>query len=321
MKRMLRRSTFILIFTLAFIIGISSFTVELVANANKWVDQPYNDHIYVKGGLQEAGEIFDRNGTSLAKTVDKKRVYNSDESIRKSLLHTVGDDSMNISTAVQSKLRSTLTGYSFIWGMNMPESARYSRDITLTVDADTCKAAYDVLTSGFEEPKRGACVIYNYKTGEILVCASIPSIDVTKGYADIANFETGTLISKAMYGTVPGSTQKVSTVIAAMEALGRDNLLAKSYNCTGRYLNANGDYIDCHNVLGHGTLNLQQAVENSCNPYFAQLVADPDLPLENIIQGYRRMGYAVNDDKEKYINIDGIICEKASTNPQVLFSS
>ena len=74
MKRMLRRSTFILIFTLAFIIGISYFTVELVVNADKWVDQPYNDHITVKGGLQNAGEIFDRSGTSLAKTVDKRRI-------------------------------------------------------------------------------------------------------------------------------------------------------------------------------------------------------------------------------------------------------
>ena len=60
MKRMLRRSTFILIFTLAFIIGISYFTVELVVNADKWVDQPYNDHIYVKGGQSNWQTLMNR---------------------------------------------------------------------------------------------------------------------------------------------------------------------------------------------------------------------------------------------------------------------
>ena len=45
MKRTLRRSTLILIFTIAFIVGIGFFVVELVANAKDWVDQPYNAHI------------------------------------------------------------------------------------------------------------------------------------------------------------------------------------------------------------------------------------------------------------------------------------
>lgn len=100
------------------------------------------------------------------------------------------------------------------------------------------------------ELRRDAAVAYNYKTGEILVCTSLPSIDVTKGYADIDSFESGTLISKAMYGTVPGSTQKVSTVIAALEIMGSDKLYSKSFNCSGHYTNRTGDVIDCHNPYG-----------------------------------------------------------------------
>lgn len=64
---------------------------------------------------------------------------------------------LNISTALQSRYRSQLIGYNLIWGLNMPDSfLRKGNDINLTVDADTCAAAYDVL-SGYGN---GACVVY-----------------------------------------------------------------------------------------------------------------------------------------------------------------
>ncbi len=159
MKRILRRSTLIFAFTLAFIGGIGYLSFQCIMNADDWVDQPFNAHISGSGGLEQAGVIFDRNNEVLAQTVDGERVYNENESVRKSLLHVVGDNSLNISTAVQSMYRSELTGYSFIWGLNMPQSLRKSNDIKLTVDAKTCAASYDVLSS---YDKKGACVIYNY---------------------------------------------------------------------------------------------------------------------------------------------------------------
>ena len=114
MKRILRRSTLVLILTIAFIVGIGFFTVELAMGANDWIDQPYNAHISGNGGLAEAGKILDRKGNVLAETVNGERTYNSDESVRKALLHTVGDNSLNISTAVQSKYRSLLSDYNVI---------------------------------------------------------------------------------------------------------------------------------------------------------------------------------------------------------------
>ena len=295
MKRMLRRSTFILLFTLAFIIGTSYFTVELVVNANKWVDQPFNDHIYVKGGLQEAGEIFDRNGVSLAKTVDKKRVYNDDESVRKSLLHTVGDDSMNISTAVQSKLRSTLTGYSFIWGMNMPESTRNSRDITLTVDADTCKAAYDVYMNGFEESKRGACVIYNYKTGEVICSVSTPGYDPSDPPKITEENESeyeGVYLDNVLSSTyTPGSIFKIVTAAAAIENI--PDINQRTWYCNGSE-EIGGHDIRCVDGEAHGEINLKQAMEQSCNIVFAKLAVE--LGPEKMKAAADKMGVNMNFD-------------------------
>lgn len=166
MKKILRRSTLIYIVALAFIGGLGYLAFELVTGADDWVDQAYNAHIAGDGGLAQAGAIYDRNGTALAQTVDGKRVYNESESVRKSLLHVVGDDSLNISTAVQSMYRSQLIGYNLVFGLNMPESLRASHDIKLTVDSATCAAAYDVLAA---YNKKGACVIYNYKQARLSV--------------------------------------------------------------------------------------------------------------------------------------------------------
>ena len=101
MKRILRRSTLIFAVAVAFIGGMGYLAFQLAANAEDWVDQPYNYHVSGSGGLSKAGTIFDRNGVVLAQSVDGERVYNENPSVRKSLLHVVGDNSSNISTAVQ----------------------------------------------------------------------------------------------------------------------------------------------------------------------------------------------------------------------------
>ena len=198
-----------------------------------------------------------------------------------------------------------LNNYSFSAGL-VREGGKAA--IYTTLDHKANRTVYNAFGN-----QDGCAVAYNYKTGEILVCTSLPSLDVTKGYENISDFKSGTLISKTLYGTVPGSTQKVSTVIAALEIMGADTLFSKSFSCSGTYMNKGGNNIDCHNAYGHGTQNIQQAVENSCNPFFAQLIEDEDLPLSQVKKIYEKLGYAVNDDEEEYFDIDGIRCQKAST--------
>ena len=95
--------------------------------------------------------------------------------------------------------------------------------------------------------------------------------------------------------------------------MGKDKLFDKHFSCSGVYLNKSGQEIKCHNLYGHGEQNIVQAFANSCNPFFAQLIEDPDMPLGSIEKVFRSLGYAVNSDEEKYIDINGIKCEKAST--------
>lgn len=294
MKRVLRRSTLIFILTLAFIGGIGYLTFELVVNADDWVDQPYNAHISGSGGLAQAGAIFDRNGEALAQTVGGERVYNENDSVRKSLLHVVGDNSLNISTAAQSMYRSQLSGYNLIWGLNMPESLRKSNDLKLTVDAKTCAAAYDVLSS---YDKKGACVIYNYKTGEVICSVS------TKGYDPQAPPEItkeneseydGVYLDNVLSSSyTPGSIFKIVTAAAAIETI--PDIFDRTWDCAGSE-DIGGSDVTC--VEPHGTINFEQAMARSCNIVFAELAVE--IGSEKMTETAEKIGINMSFD------VDGI---------------
>ncbi len=300
MKRILRRSTMIFVLTLAFIGGLSYLTVQLVANADDWVDQAYNAHISGDGGLEQAGTIFDRNGNVLAQTVDGKRVYNENESVRKALLHVVGDNSLNISTAAQIMYRSQLTGYSLVWGLNMPQSLRKTNDIKLTVDADTCEAAYDVL-AGYD--KKGACVVYNYKTGEVICSVSTYAYDpqappeiTEENEEQYQGVYLDNVLSSAY---TPGSIFKIVTAAAAFENI--PDLESRTWYCNGSE-DIGGSDITC--VEAHGEINFEQAFAHSCNIVFAELAVE--LGKDIMTQTAEKMG--INDS----FDVDGVMTAKGN---------
>lgn len=243
---------------------------EIITNADEWVDQPFNAHISGSGGLEQAGKILDRNDEILAQTIDGNRIYNESESVRKALLHVVGDNSLNISTAAQSMYRSELTGYSLIWGLNMPQSLRTSNNIKLTVDAKTCEAAYNVL-AGFD--KKGACVVYNYETGEVICSISTLAYDPQAPPEITEENESeydGVYLDNVLSSTyTPGSIFKIITSAAAIENL--PDVSERTWNCTGTK-EIGGNDITC--VEPHGTINFEQAMAYSCNVVYAELAVE-----------------------------------------------
>lgn len=292
MKSIRRTQSVITLFLLVFIGGMALLVYKINKEAPFYMMHSDNHQL---------GKVYDRNGDVLFDAAGT----GYDENHFLDVGNLIGDDKGQMENTLVAQNIDKLNNYSFSEGL-VKEGGKAA--IYTTLDHAANRAVYNAYMGA-----KGCTVAYNYKTGELLVCTSLPSIDVTKGYANIGELESGTLISKAMYGTVPGSTQKVSTVISALEIMGPDRLFSKTYNCSGQYMNRSGKPIDCHQSYGHGDQNIQQAVENSCNPFFAQLVEDPDLPLGRLKDMYRKLGYAVNDDKPQYIDIDGIQCEKAST--------
>lgn len=311
MKRILKRSTLILVFTLLFIGGASFFCVELVFNADDWANQPYNAHISGNGGLEQAGAVYDRNGTVLAKTQGTDRVYNENYSVRVGLLHTVGDNSLNISTAVQSKYRSQLTGYSLIWGLNMPQSLRTSHGITLTVDANASAATYDALSA---YGKQGACVVYNYKTGEVISSVSTYSYDPEAPpeiNEDNEHEYEGVYLDHVLSSSyTPGSIFKLVTAAAAIENI--PDLFERTWYCEG-HEDIGGQEVRCVDGEAHGTLDFYGALEHSCNIVFAELAVE--LGPEKMTAAAEKMGinlsYEIDDVSTAKGHYD---VSKATTN-------
>ncbi len=269
MKRIMSRSMIVLIVTLAFVAGLCLLAFRVVTENEEWAQKPFNSHISDSNGLAQAGDILERNGTVLAHTdSDGDRIYHDDEATRKALLHVVGDNSYNISTAVQSMYRSELSGYSFALGLGLPDSLKSKNDITLTVDADACKAAYEAFNG-----KKGACVVYNYKTGEVLCRVSTPTYDpqnppeITED--NIEKYD-GVYLDNVMSSSyTPGSIFKIITAAAAIDNI--PDIYEQTFECTGAY-DIDGLKITCESA--HGNIDFETAFSHSCNVAFAIMAVE-----------------------------------------------
>ncbi len=249
------------------------------------------------------GRVYDRNGDVLFDAKADAQIYGSDYFI--DIGNFIGDDSRQMTNTLVAQNKGLLANFSFMLGEQEDGQAA----IYTTLNHKVNRKVYDAF-----EDKNGCAVAYNYLTGEIYICLSKPSVNILNHYSDLDTLETGSLLCKVFYPTVPGSTQKVSTTLAALESMGYDNLISKSYSCSGVYTNQSGKDIKCHLKEGHGMQDITEAFANSCNPFFAQLVEDTDFPLYDIQKTYEKMGYLVNKNgNQKYLDIDGISAFTAST--------
>lgn len=148
-----------------------------------------------------------------------------------------------------------------MWGLNMPQSLRISHDMNLTVDAKTCAVAYDMLTS---YNKKGACVIYNYKTGEVICSVSTYAYDPAAPPEITEENESeydGVYIDNVLSSTyTPGSIFKIVTAAAAIENI--SDIYERTWNCTGSE-EIGGSDVTC--VASHGQITFKEALAHSCN--------------------------------------------------------
>lgn len=169
-----------------------------------------------------------------------------------------------IETNVQSRLLNTLREVSPTPGTNL----------YLTLDIDLQKTAYDAL--GFYN---GAVVAIEIKTGGVLVFASRPGFDPNPFVVGIGNdayqalnkSEDQPLYNRALRGLYPpGSTIKPFIALAGLE-----NNVVKANQplfCPGFYQlpGVSHRYRDWKKG-GHGSVNMNMAITQSCDVYFYRL--------------------------------------------------
>lgn len=118
----------------------------------------------------------------------------------------------------------------------------------------------------------GAVVVQNVNTGAVLAVSSYPNYSLSTYFEDYDKLAADAgkpLWNRAVQSTYsPGSTMKPVIAVAALE----EGLIDASSTvyCTGQY-----EYIDqvfaCFNKTAHGLINVEQALQHSCNIYFFEL--------------------------------------------------
>ncbi len=259
-----RRAAVIYALILAFIAGIVIFVVSLALNGSEWASNKANRHIYSGGTIVNAGTIYDINGVELAKSSDNERIFADSESVRKSVLHVVGDTAGYISTGTHYLYRDVLSGYSKIEGIYNLKQSGTGTNITLNIDSEANKVAYQALGN-----YNGAVAVYNYKTGQLLCSVSKPTYDIENKPADLLTNEkySGVFLDNVISGIyTPGSIMKIVTAACAIENI--PDIDSRTFECDGEYETGDGKVI-CNGE--HGKQSFQQAMNNSCNSAFAQI--------------------------------------------------
>ncbi len=181
--------------------------------------------------------------------------------------------------------------------------------VDLSLDVRLQKKAYELLGE-----ESGAIVMMKVDTGEVLAFASAPAFDpnlFTQGlsseeWKNLSSDEKKPLLNKAVSGLYsPGSTFKMVVGLAALESgmVGRQN---KSF-CSGKMSLGNHTF-HCWKDIGHGYIDLVQALQHSCDIYFYEVAQK--IGITKIAAMARRFGLG------KSTNV-GIENEKSGLIPDV----
>lgn len=162
-------------------------------------------------------------------------------------------------------------------GNEIPKSG-----VVLTLDKEIQQIAEKALDSSGAEC--AAAVVIEIESGAIKACVSRPVFDQNNIAESLSN-EKSPLINRAFLSFSVGSVFKPVVAAAALE-IGVSS--GFEYNCTGSVTH-NGVTFNCHKQEGHGVLDMEGAVANSCNTYFIALALETG--AENIVETAKSFGF------------------------------
>lgn len=139
----------------------------------------------------------------------------------------------------------------------------------------------------------GAVVAMDVSTGQILVCGSYPTYDLStyfQDYEQLIETAYNPLLNRALTSSyAPGSTYKVSMLVAAANAGVVDRY--DTVDCLRSYkIPGYSKGVACNNHKGYGTANLDamEALMGSCNHFFCEMATR--LTIEQIDETAKHFG-------------------------------
>ena len=131
--------------------------------------------------------------------------------------------------------------------------------------------------------QQGCAVVVDAKTGAIRATASRPTYDPYR-ISDYLDSESSPLLNRALESFAVGSIFKVAVASCALE----NGLCDFQYTCTGS-CNVKNVKFGCSGNTAHGKVNLQKALEVSCNTYFINL--GQKLGSEKLVETASLLGF------------------------------
>ena len=162
-------------------------------------------------------------------------------------------------------------------------------DVYLTID----RQVQQMVASKLGE-ESAACVVMDVHNGDVIALASTPGFDPNwfnnglsgAQWRELTTNDHKPLLNKVVGGTYPpGSTFKIALALAAVEA----GIATTDYHvtCSGVY-NFGGHAFHCWQRKGHGTMDLQQAIQHSCDVFFYE--TSRRLGIDRIEAAARKLG-------------------------------
>ena len=235
---------------------------------------------YTSGSL--ASHVLGYVGAISAEEYEtRKDTYRNDDIIGKDGIQKVFEEYLKGTDGIK-QVDMTVDGA--ITSEYISEEAIAGSDIILTIDANLQKVAEDALEQNIKDiaageygekydADAGAVVVMKVNTGEILAMASYPDYNPGR-YAEEydADDESGKYMNRAISGVyAPGSTFKMVVASAGLDT--GEITTSTLINDNGIY--PYGDRQACWYYrsygVGHGYLNLTQAIKYSCNYFFYDL--------------------------------------------------
>ena len=254
-------------------------TYSILTNGNRWFSSSVNSFVRAQKKNVIAGDILDRNGVLLATTAEGKRIYPTDLSTRKGMVHMVGDSAANVNNGAEAFFSTYLYGFqqSFLERASFVLKGEARRGDNVQLTADSRLAAY--VTGIFPEGKAGAVVVMNYRTGEVLTQQSFPNFDPMQITSSVKNDPQKPFFNRAVQGMyAPGSSFKIVTAASALRNF--SDAAQRIFQCTGqlqlgeRIITDAGTDLAAGKITQHGQLNLLRAFQVSCNNTFAKIALE-----------------------------------------------
>ncbi|KUF12638.1 penicillin-binding protein 2 [Pseudoponticoccus marisrubri] len=182
-------------------------------------------------------------------------------------------------------------------------------DLQLTVD--NALQSYVQARLGQES---ASVVVMDVEKGDLLAIASAPSYDPNKfvrgisvaDYGELRDNDHRPLASKTVQDAYPpGSTFKMVTALAALDA----GLVSPEETvwCPG-HLEVGGRRFHCWKRVGHGHMNLEQSLRESCDVYYYELALK--VGIERIAAMARKLGLGEAYDVPMSAVTKGLIPDK-----------